>query len=132
MESREDQIGQLRQLCKLLTENIEVVINEWKKEKAPNEVPSKEAYEAQRILTSAMGKVRELVVDPRYQIMEISQRYTDSRALFIAVERRVADLLEDGEGDGKQGCSLEFLAEKTGVERRKLGKYSFKSPDVPS
>lgn len=132
MESRDDEIAQLRQLSKLLTQNIEVVIDEWQKEKAPNGAASKEAYEAQRILTAAMGKVRELVVDPRYQIMEISQRYTDSRTLFIAVERRVADLLEDGQGDGKQGCSLEFLAEKTGVERRKLGKYSFKSPDMPN
>ncbi|KAF9640005.1 hypothetical protein BFW01_g11811 [Lasiodiplodia theobromae] len=122
MESHEDQISQLRQLSKLFTENIEVVIDEWKKGTAPNGVPSKEAYEAQRILTAAMGKVRELVVDPRYQIMEISQRYTDSRALFIAVERRVADLLEDGEGDGRHGCSLEFLADKTGVEKCKLAR----------
>jgi hypothetical protein len=43
----------------------------------------------------------------------------ESRALYIAAERKIPDILAEA---GEKGLAIQTLAEKTGIEYRKLGK----------
>ena len=47
----------------------------------------------------------------------------ESRALFIAAERNIPDLLAEA---GHDGLHVEALAEKTNIESKKLGKLQAK------
>jgi len=59
------------------------------------------------------------VSEPPSRIIEVACQYWESRALYIAAERRIPDLLADvGEG----GLSSKELGAKTGIEHLKLCK----------
>lgn len=117
----------LRAAVKLLAEASEVIINEWEKEeKNPISNPSDgsplrshELYDASRTMLGAMGVCGELVQEPRARLIELSLQYYESRALHIAAEARVADILQ--EGDHKEGVSIDELSRRTGVKAHKLG-----------
>jgi hypothetical protein len=63
--------------------------------------------------------VSELVTEPYSRIQEVGCQHFESRALFIAAERRILDLLDLAEEDR---IDVAEIAEKTGIESGKLCK----------
>ncbi len=124
-------VHRLLQVSQLLTQNIQIVTQEWAQEQEPgasndgappHTLPSRRLYEAQRTLLALTGTLTELVADPSLRIMEVGCQYWESRALFIACERRIPDLLAAPEVDGSVGVSAQQLSEMTGIEHLKLGR----------
>lgn len=78
------------------------MVQEWAEEQKPGTsndgappdiLPSRRLYEAQRTLIALTGTLTELVAEPSLRILEVGCQYWESRALFIACERRIPDLL---------------------------------------
>ena len=116
----------LLQVSQLLTQNIQTVIQEWAEEQkpgasndgaSPDTLPSRRLYEAQRTLLALTGTLTELIAEPSQRILEVGCQYWESRALFIACERRIPDLLADS-----TGVSAQQLSKITGIEHLKLGR----------
>jgi hypothetical protein len=126
---------QLIQLADLLKEAAKTVIGEWKKEEFPKTesansfytqdtaavLPNVTLHEAQRVILAATGAITELVVEPYSRVQEVACQYFESRALFIAAERRIPDLLEEA---GLNGMDIATLSAKTEIEKGKLCKGS--------
>lgn len=87
--------------------------------KAP--VASRELHEARRTILSICGKLTELVSEPSERIIEVACQYWESRALAIAAERRIANILEHSMG---KAMDIQEIAGKTGIEEGKLGEIS--------
>lgn len=82
-------------------------------------LPSRKLWDAERTIEAVSGVLVELVSEPHQRIQQVLTQYMESRALFIAAERRIPDLLaEAGEG----GLDVETLGQKTKIEHQKLGK----------
>lgn len=131
--------NQLIQMGQLLNESIQIVAEEWKNEKfsktqgssgnginAAREhekantadiLPSWPLYQAQRTILSLTGALTELVAEPSHRLSELMAEYWESRALFIATERRIPDLLHEA---GDEGMDITEIAKKTGIEHLKL------------
>ena len=118
--------AQLLQLSELLSTNVRIVINEWAKEQRPQasndgaspaSLPSRKLHEAQRTILAITGSLTELVAEPSLRILEVGFQYWESRALYIAAERRIPDLLAEAGGDG---VSAKQLGSTTGIEHLKL------------
>lgn len=88
-------------------------------------LPSRKLWDAQRTLEAATGALVELVSEPNQRIQQVLSQFFESRALFIAAERRIPDLLAEA---GDDGLTIQTLGEKTGIESRKLSK---KTATVP-
>ncbi|KAL8913793.1 MAG: hypothetical protein Q9172_007212, partial [Xanthocarpia lactea] len=123
--------AQLLELSELFTTNVQTVIKEWAKEQednasndgaSPDMLPSLRLYEAQRTLLALTGKLTELIAEPSLRIMEVGCQYWESRALFIACERRIPDMLAAPEENAQLGVSIKRLGEKTGIEVDKLSR----------
>ncbi|KAL6231241.1 hypothetical protein BDW75DRAFT_220708, partial [Aspergillus navahoensis] len=129
---------QLLQLAELFKQSAEIIADEWSKEKftestlKPNGttsnlgsqdtariLPSPRLHEATRTILAITGAATELVAEPYSRIQEVACQYFESRALFIAAERRIPDLLA---GAGEDGLSVGEIAEATGIEERKLSR----------
>lgn len=54
------------------------------------------------------------------RIIELGCQYWESRALYIAAERRVPDLLAKVEQQGDSGVTAAGLSKEVGIESRKL------------
>lgn len=130
---------QLIQMGKLLNEAIQTVTEEWKKESfskiqgngtngvngaSSNEysstadvLPSWPLHQAQRTILSLTGALTELVIEPPHRLTELMGQYWESRALYIAAERRIPDLLHEA---GDEGLEIDVIAKKTGIEALKL------------
>ena len=122
--------AQLLELSELFSTNVQTVIHEWAKEQepdanndgaSPDMLPSLRLYEAQRTLLALTGKLTELVAEPSLRIMEVGCQYWESRALYIACERRIPDMLA-APADIKNGVSIKTLGAKTGIEADKLSR----------
>lgn len=122
--------AELLELSELFNNNVQTVIQEWAKEQEPNAsndgaspdmLPSLRLYEAQRTLLALTGKLTELVAEPSLRIMEVGCQYWESRALFIACERRIPNMLANPQ-DNQLGVSIKVLGEKTGIEADKLSR----------
>ena len=123
--------AQLLRLCDLLTTSVRTIVDEWGKESEADSsisdssqspphrsLPSPALHQAQRTVLAITGSLTELVSEAPSRVLEVACQYWESRALFIAAERRVADLV----ADAKNKCmSSEQLSSATGIERRKLG-----------
>lgn len=77
-----------------------------------------EAFNAQRTLLAASGTLTELVSKPENRLLEVSSQYFEARALHIAADARIPDLLAESAG----GVSIDVLSAKVGIESRKLCK----------
>lgn len=128
--SLDERINHLRDLVRLINDASEVVIHEWQAEaKDPNPpadaslLPSQVLYDARRTLLGACGMASDLVAEPQQRLMEVSIGYYSSRALHVAAEGRVADII--AEADTGEGVHVSEIASKTGVEHRKLGEPGF-------
>lgn len=135
VKSKADAI-RLLQLSELLAASARTVVDEWSKETtpqtakslkddgSPKTLPSPTLHEAQRTIQSITGVLTELVSEPSGRIIEVACQYWESRALFIAAERRIPDLLAKA---GEDGLSSKELADATGVEYLKLCMFKFYS-----
>lgn len=125
---------QLLQLTDLLSVTGRRIIEEWSKEsERPNEdegsslstiLPSRELYEMQKIVLAAAGSLIELVAEPTSRLLEVSTQYFEARALHLAAERRIPDLLSSTRArneDQGEGLSIKEIANATGIEPLKLG-----------
>lgn len=123
--------AQLLKLCDLLTSSVRTIVEEWGKEserdrsmsdnsqeKTANQLPSRALHQAQRTTLAVTGSLTELVSEAPSRVLEIACQYWESRALFIAAERHIPDLLADA---GCQGLTAKQLGLMTGVEHLKLG-----------
>ena len=129
---------QLLQLSGLVITNIQSVIEAWGEESTiastasskaqPDQtvpqssatLPSPALHEAQCTLIAVTGKLTELIAEPSVRILELGCQYWESRALYIAAERRVPDLLAKVEEQENGGLTGEELSKLTGIESRKL------------
>jgi len=114
----------LRTLVSMLTDASEVIIKEWEaEEQAPPAesgvpLPSAALFEARRIVSGACGMCMDLIQEPGSRLTDIACSFFISRALHIAVQARVADVLADA--DPAQGISCEDISQKTGINAQKL------------
>lgn len=117
----------LRALVDLVNKASETVIGEWEKQDSLNQcqsessesaLPSWELYNAQRTIISACGSFTELMHNPQLRLIEVSAEFLESRALHIAAEHRIADVLA---GAGSNGVPIDTVASKIGINALKLG-----------
>jgi hypothetical protein len=123
--SHASDIQKLRKLVSLITQASDAVIAEWERDTATDDetpgsaqLPSHALFNAQRTLQAAAGSIEELVSDPSTRLLSLSTQYFESRALHIAAEHRVPDILERFRHDG--GAHVSFIAKETGIEEQKL------------
>ena len=110
----------LLQVCELLASSTSAVVDEWLKESkdgTPGVLPSQRLHDAQRTILAITGSLTELVSEPHSRVIEVACQYWESRALSIAAERKIPDLLAVG---GDKGMSAKELGAATGIEYRKL------------
>lgn len=127
---------QLVQTADLISKSAQTVISEWSKEseslgnsassaqsETPSQVlPSHELFDAQRIILAAVGKLTELVSEPSGRILEVATQFQESRALYIAAERRIPDILAPKDKDG--GMAVSEISQQAKIESRKLCEFS--------
>ena len=118
---------ELLRLSDLLREAALTVKEEWAKEDFSSKddsvdnariLPSHNLWNAERTIEAVSGALVELVAEPHQRIQQILAEFMESRALFIAAERRIPDLLAKA---GPEGLDIQIISEKTQIERRKLG-----------
>ncbi|KAF4211554.1 hypothetical protein CNMCM5878_002502 [Aspergillus fumigatiaffinis] len=111
-------IKRLVQVGDLIQKSIATIVDQHLK--SPNatddSIPPWPTYEAQRNIISATGVLIELISDPSMRLMEYSGQYWESRALAIAVAKRIPDLLNP------KPLPLQELSAITGIESRKLAR----------
>ena len=107
------------------------VISEWAKEyqldasndgASPASLPSRKLYEAQRTLLALTGTLTEPIAEPSLRILEVGCQYCESRALYIAAERRISDLLS-AEGATPDVIRVNKIGTETEIEPMKLCKW---------
>ena len=108
----------LIQLSALLNSALSTLITSTRDDKGP--VPPRTLFDAQRTVISAAGMLIELVSTPSNRLMEVSTQYFESRALHIAAEKRIPDMLA---GCDEKGVSVKKLAEQAGCDALKLCQY---------
>lgn len=134
-------VVQLLQLTDLISITGRKIIDEWSKESENPKVaalqddgssisailPSRELHEMQRIVLAAAGSLIELVEEPSRRLLEVSSQYFEARALHVAAERRIPDLLSSASarnGDQSAGLSVKEIGNATGIEPLKLCELS--------
>ncbi|KAL8940715.1 MAG: hypothetical protein Q9216_002665 [Gyalolechia sp. 2 TL-2023] len=90
-------------------------------------LPSVRLWEATKTIEAISGALVELVSEPHQRIQQVLSQFFESRALFIAAERRIPDLLDEA---GELGLDIEILANKTGIEASKLCDYRSPNPHL--
>jgi hypothetical protein len=83
-------------------------------------LPPKALFDAQRTILSAAGMLTELASDPSNRLLEVSTQYFEARALHIAAENRIPDLLAGSD----EGVAVEELAKSVGCDAAKLCQYT--------
>ncbi len=118
---------QTRDILNLLSANVERLASDW--ESTPNGdsvdttsedvgLPVSHAeYDAVKTILAALGSLESLVLNPHMRLSTLSMSYTTARALHIAAEHNIAELLAQHEDDGVPAAQL---AKSTGIEEAKL------------
>ncbi|KAL7622056.1 hypothetical protein AAE478_007557 [Parahypoxylon ruwenzoriense] len=140
MDSQLDNVSlRLLQLGGLIQTSIANYVCLRNKPNVENEgtLPSKPLFDAQRALLAAAGVLTELVSEPQNRLLEVSSQYFEARALHIAADKRVADILAKSKDTG---VDIQTLASEVKIEPRKLSRvlrclcsihiFSEKSEDV--
>lgn len=86
---------------------------------APHPLPDRELFDHQRTLLAAAGTLTELVSEPQDRLLEVSSQYFEARALHIAADARIPNILAKY---GDRGLAIDALASEVGIESRKLCK----------
>lgn len=113
-------------LVDLINSSAKTILQEWEKEDSQSStedsiLPSLELYNAQRTVVATCGAFSELLQNPENFICEVAMGFFQSRALHIAAEHRVADVLA---AVGQGGMLVEDLGAKIGLDPHKLGMLS--------
>ena len=101
------------------------MIKEWETEdqlsttQATQPLPSRQLFEAQRVIRGAWGMVVDLVQDPRLRLFELSTTFALSQAFDTTIRAGVPDILANA--DESNGVSATELSKRSGVDERKLG-----------
>ncbi|KAI4225567.1 MAG: hypothetical protein L6R36_003818 [Xanthoria steineri] len=126
-----EEADKLLLLADLLRDAALTVKDEWAKEdfSAPavqdtaRILPSPRLWEATRTIESISGALVELVCEPNQRIQQVLTQFFESRALFIAAERRIPDLLAQAAVVGAApALDIDALAAKTGIDAGKLSR----------
>lgn len=126
--------AQLLQLTQLISATALDIINEWSGEGTEKSLangsggssdllPSQSLYDAQQKMLAAAGKLTELVAEPSSRIIELGCQYWESRALLVAADKRIPDLLARA---GDRGMTAEEIGKATGIEHLKLCKHYYR------
>lgn len=125
--SHPSRTSQLLSLVNLINKTSQTILREWEKEEPvafdvsrtgyEPPLPTWELYNAQRTIVSACGAFAALVQNPQLRLLELSSGFFESRALHIALEHRIPDILARTEG----GTYIGDLSAEIGVDSLKLG-----------
>jgi len=69
----------------------------------------------------------DLVHDPVTRLTEVAASFFNSRALRIAAEARIADMLSDA--DPAEGISIEKISQKVGIRTQNLSEWRIRSTE---
>lgn len=86
-------------------------------DKPEGSLPPKPLFDAQRTLLAAAGMLTELVSDPSSRVIEVALQQFEARALHLVAATRVPEILAE---KGENGCGIEEISKRIGVERKKL------------
>ena len=118
-------------LVDLVNKTAQTILAEWEIEDASSNHPRQDAplpswdlYNAQRTLAGACGAFTELVYNPQLRLLETGISFFHSRALYIAAEHRIADILAQTDRS-RGGMYIGDISAKVGIDAKKLGEYSF-------
>jgi hypothetical protein len=125
---------ELIESIELISKAAQTILSEWAKESealanptndtqsdGPRQIlPSHELYDAQRTILGATGKLTELVSEPSTRILEVATQFQESRALYIAAERRIPDILAAKDTTG--GTPISEISKEAKIESRKLSR----------
>ena len=123
-------IAKLRELVSLISTSSETVIAEWEQELRGEykrdtiegvSLPSGPAYEAGQVLLSASTILEELICNPHFKLITFATQYWASRALHIAAEHRIADVLDTA---GAGGMDVAEVEKEINIDKRKLCRSS--------
>ncbi|KAI4098278.1 MAG: hypothetical protein LQ339_006537 [Xanthoria mediterranea] len=84
-------------------------------------LPSPRLWEATRTIESISGALVELVCETDQRVQQVLLQFFESRALFIAAERQIPDLLAQAAGPAP-GVDIDAIAAKTGIHAGKLSR----------
>jgi hypothetical protein len=120
-------VARLLNLVELINNSAKTIINEWadapdsdSSEVRSGLLDSRDCYNAQRTILGAAGMLTEVVGEPNNRLLEVSSQYFESRALHIAAEHRIPDILA---GHDEEGVSVGDIGAKIGIESLKLCKF---------
>lgn len=125
--SAAEKAQKLRSLIRMLTDAADVVIAEWEAEEkalsseSSSLLPSGALFDARRTIIGACGMCTDLVSEPQSRLMEIASKFYVSRALHVAAEARIADILADA--DPNEGMSIQQISQQVGIQERKLSEW---------
>lgn len=109
-------------LVDLINAAAKITIQEWEKEDAQDYidigVPSLALYNSRRTIMASCGAFSELLLDPAHLIFELSLGYFQSRALLIAAEHYIADILSTVPQE--EGMAINALGARIGLDSSKL------------
>lgn len=127
-------VTELREIVSLLSTAVEKLISERKEGSSKDFVHTKTEdtgstishaeHDAVKTVLAAAGSLESLVVEPHVRLISLSTSYTISRALHIAAENNIAEVLAQA---GDDGLRVVELARSTGIEEKKLCKYVSKT-----
>jgi hypothetical protein len=126
---------QLREILFLLSTAVEKIASEWEprlsgslhaKIDDAELILSHAEHDAIKTVQAAVGSLESLIVEPHMQLVCMATSFTIARALHIAAEGNVAELLSQA---GKEGLSVTDLARETGIEEKKLCKCNIIESD---
>ena len=126
-------VAQLRETLALLSTAVEKIASEWEQRSDNRDIHAKMGadlsishveHDAVKMVLAAIGSLESLIVEPHMRLNILSSSYTIPRALHIAAEKNVAEVLAQGKNNGVHAADL---ARSTGIEEKKLCKYVSKT-----
>ncbi|KAI5925278.1 S-adenosyl-L-methionine-dependent methyltransferase [Camillea tinctor] len=123
--TRKADVAKLLELVSLVNKASEAVISCWENGNSTAEtvegvqLPSHDLFNAQRTILAALGSIEELVSDPSHRLLGFAMQYVESRALQVAAEHRLADMLQQYEGTG---LHIAQISQKSGIDQDKLAR----------
>jgi hypothetical protein len=129
-------VTQLREIFTLLSTAVEKLASEWelRSSKDPLHTDTKGVdssvshveYNTVKTVLAAVGSLESLILEPHARVISLSISYTIARALHIAAENNIAEVLARAGDDGLLAADL---ARSTGIEEKKLCKYTSQPMD---
>ncbi|KAF9493340.1 S-adenosyl-L-methionine-dependent methyltransferase [Pleurotus eryngii] len=126
--AQSERVEKLLATIQILQNAATGLVKEWQKEDKASQqeewvgskLPSVEIYNATRTIMASCGLIGELVDEPQSRLLTVACEYFEARALHIASEHRIADLVANA--DPKVGVHIDVLAKATGIDSRKLAR----------